>query len=301
MDMSLYDNCRLCPRNCGADRNRGQLGYCGQSALLTAARAALHPWEEPIISGNRGSGTIFFSGCNLKCIFCQNQTIALGQSGQVISVERLTEICLELQDKGAHNINLVTPSHFVPHIAKALESARLQGLHIPVVYNTGSYEFPETLRLLEGLVDIYLPDLKYFSPELSSAFSHAPDYFRVATEAISEMFRQVGAPVPDEAEGLLQKGVIVRHLLLPGQTKDSKKILRYLHETYGDQIYISIMNQYTPLPHLAKHPLLGHCVSAQEYERVLDFADKIGIRRGFFQEGGTVSESFIPTFDGEGL
>lgn len=301
MDMSLYNSCRLCPRNCGVDRNGGQLGYCGQSAILTAARAALHPWEEPIISGSRGSGTIFFSGCNLKCIFCQNRTIALGQSGQEITVERLAQICLELQDKGAHNINLVTPSHFVPHIVTALESARLQGLHIPVVYNTGSYESPETLRMLEGLVDIYLPDLKYLSPELSGAFSHAPDYFQVATGAISEMFRQVGTPVLNEATGLLQKGIIVRHLLLPGQTKDSKKILRYLHETYGDQIYISIMNQYTPLPHMADHPILGRSVSIQEYQRVLDFAERIGIRQGFIQEGGTVSESFIPAFDGEGL
>lgn len=301
MNLSLYDNCTLCPRNCGVNRSRGVLGYCGRSATLTAARAALHPWEEPIISGTQGSGTIFFSGCNLKCIYCQNRNIALGQSGREITPERLSQICLELQEKGAHNINLVTPSHYVPHIVKALESARLQGLHIPIVYNTGGYESPDTLRMLKGLVDIYLPDLKYYSSELSSAFSHAPDYFPVATAAISEMFRQVGPPVINGENGLLQRGVVVRHLLLPGETKDSKKILRYLHETYGENIYISIMNQYTPLPQVAEHPILSRQVTPAEYERVLDFARRIGITRGFCQEGDTVSESFIPAFDGEGL
>lgn len=297
----LYASCQLCPRNCGVNRSHGQLGYCGQSATLTAARAALHPWEEPIISGSRGSGTIFFSGCNLKCIFCQNQEIAQSRKGQAISPQRLAEICLELEAQGAHNINLVTPCHFVPHIAKALESARLQGLHIPVVYNTGSYESPDTLRLLEGLVDIYLPDLKYYSPELSWEYAHAHDYFSVSIAAIAEMFRQVGTPVPDEDTGLLRKGIIVRHLILPGQTKDSKKILRYLQETYGDRIYISIMNQYTPLPHVTEHPTLSRAVTPLEYARVLSFAERIGISRGFIQEGGTVSESFIPDFDGEGL
>ena len=237
----------------------------------------------------------------MKCIFCQNRSIALGQTGRQISTERLAEICLELQTKGAHNINLVTAGHFIPHIIKALEAARLQGLSIPIVYNTGSYEYADTLRMLEGLVDIYLPDLKYYSSALSSSFSNAPDYFSVATVAISEMFRQVGAPRLNEDTGLLEKGLIVRHLLLPGQTKDSKKILRYLHETYGDQIYISIMNQYTPLKQVADHPILSCQVTSAEYERVLDFADRIGIRLGFFQEGGTVSESFIPAFDGEGL
>ncbi|MBQ7926573.1 MAG: radical SAM protein [Lachnospiraceae bacterium] len=301
MDMSLYENCRLCPRNCGVNRTKDMSGYCGQPAAITAARAALHPWEEPVISGTGGSGTIFFSGCNLKCIFCQNRSIALGQTGRQISTERLAEICLELQTKGAHNINLVTAGHFIPHIIKALEAARLQGLSIPIVYNTGSYEYADTLRMLEGLVDIYLPDLKYYSSALSSSFSNAPDYFSVATVAISEMFRQVGAPRLNEDTGLLEKGLIVRHLLLPGQTKDSKKILRYLHETYGDQIYISIMNQYTPLKQVADHPILSCQVTSAEYERVLDFADRIGIRLGFFQEGGTVSESFIPAFDGEGL
>lgn len=298
---ALYQECRLCPRDCGVDRLQGQKGYCGQYATLTAARAALHYWEEPVISGSQGSGTVFFSGCNLNCIFCQNHDISRGTAGQSISTGRLAEICLELEGKGAHNINLVTPGHFLPHIAKALELAKLQGLSIPVVYNTGSYELVSSLRMLEGLVDIYLPDLKYFSKELAAAYSHAEDYFPIATAAIAEMVRQVGEPLLNPDGQLLQKGVIVRHLLLPGQTRDTKKILRYLHETYGERIYISIMNQYTPLPHVAGHPSLDRTVSGEEYDRVLRFAEQIGITRGFVQEGGTVGESFIPVFDGEGL
>ncbi len=298
---ALYQECRLCPRDCGVNRLQGQKGYCGQSATLTAARAALHYWEEPVISGSQGSGTVFFSGCNLNCIFCQNHDISRGVAGQNISTGRLAEICLELEEKGAHNINLVTPGHFLPHIVKALELAKLQGLSIPVVYNTGSYELVSSLRMLEGLVDIYLPDLKYFSKELAAAYSHAEDYFTIATTAIAEMVRQIGEPILNPDGQLLQKGVIVRHLLLPGQTKDTKKILRYLHETYGERIYISIMNQYTPLPHVAGHPSLDRTVPDQDYERVLRFAEQIGITRGFIQEGGAVGESFIPAFNGEGL
>ncbi len=297
---ALYEHCTLCPRACGVDRTRGQKGYCGEGATLTAARAALHPWEEPIISGTRGSGTIFFSGCNLKCLFCQNQVLAHSQRGKTITIERLAEICLELQAQSAHNINLVTGSHFIPHIAKALELAKLQGLQIPIVYNTGSYETVPALRILEGLVDIYLPDLKYFQSDLSYAYSHADDYFPVAAAAIAEMYRQVGAPILD-TEGMLRRGIIVRHLILPGQTKDSKKLLRYLQETYGENIYISIMNQYTPLPHVADHPLLSRRVTGEEYARVLKFAEQIGISRGFTQEGSAAAESFIPDFDGVGI
>lgn len=295
-------DCVLCPRKCHANRNAGQVGYCGQTGELMAARAALHFWEEPCISGTNGSGTVFFSGCNLRCVFCQNHNIALEEVGRPVSSERLTEIFLELQQKGAHNINLVTPTHFIPQIAKALEAAKLQGLSIPIVYNTGSYEEASSLRLLHGLVDIYLPDLKYYSTELSLRFSHAADYFEKATTAIAEMYRQVGTPVfSNDATGLLKRGIIVRHLLLPGQTKDSKKILRYLYETYGDNIYISIMNQYTPLPHVAHIPELNRKVTTEEYERVLTFANRLGIQNGFYQEGGTAEESFIPSFDGVGL
>ena len=291
--------CRICPRNCGVDRLSGQTGFCGQTAELMGARAALHFWEEPCISGTCGSGAVFFSGCNLKCIFCQNHSIALGSCGMALSQERLIEIFLSLQEKGAHNINLVTPTHFLPQILHALSIAKEEGLHLPVVYNTSSYEKVETLQLLEGFVQIYLPDLKYFSPELSLRYSHASDYFTVASKAIEEMLRQVGEPTFDE-NGLMKKGVIVRHMLLPGQSKDTKKVLRFLHETFGDRIYISIMNQYTPMPDVTMDELHRR-ITTTEYEKILDFADKIGIRNGFMQEGNTSLESYIPPFDYEGL
>ncbi len=297
----FMSDCTLCPRNCHADRLSGQTGYCGQTAELTAARAALHFWEEPCISGSAGSGAVFFSGCSLQCVFCQNHPIALGKSGRKISVERLAEIFLELQAKGAANINLVTPSHFIPQICLGLKLAKQGGLCLPIVYNSSGYENVASLQLLEGLVDIYLPDLKYFSPETAAKYSHAPDYFKMASSAIGEMFRQAGVPVFDSESGLLKRGVIVRHLLLPGQSADSKKILRYLHDTYHNDIYISIMNQYTPLPQAASFPELDRTITPEEYEKILDFADKIGIEQGYIQEGGTAVESFIPLFDGEGL
>lgn len=295
------ENCTLCPRKCHVNRLQGQLGYCGQTAEVTAARASLHFWEEPCISGSRGSGTVFFSGCNLRCVFCQNHNIAIGKAGKNIPLKRLSEIFLELQEQGAHNINLVTPTHFIPQIACALENAKAQGLSLPIVYNTGSYEEVDSLRMLEGLVDIYLPDLKYFSSELSLAYSHALDYFEKATAAIAEMFRQVGTPVFEDTTSLMKRGIIVRHLILPGQVKDSKKILRYLYATYKNDIYVSIMNQYTPLPHVADIPALNRQVTSEEYQRVLSFAERLGIEKGFIQEGSTASESFIPEFDGRGI
>lgn len=298
---SYMSDCTLCPRRCHANRAAGQTGFCGQTAQLRAARAALHFWEEPCISGDCGSGTVFFSGCSLQCIFCQNHEIALGESGKVISVERLSQIFLGLQDKGAANINLVTAGHFIPQICRALELSKADGLSIPIVYNTGSYEEAASLRLLEGLIDIWLPDLKYFSSDLSARYSSAPDYFQAATAAIAEMFRQTPAVVFDSKTGLMQRGIIVRHLMLPGQAADSKKILRYLHTTYGDAIYISIMNQYTPLAGVSEIPELNRKVAPEEYRRVLDFADRIGIENGFMQEDGTAAESFIPPFDYEGV
>lgn len=298
---SYMSDCTLCPRRCHANRAAGQTGFCGQTAQLRAARAALHFWEEPCISGDCGSGTVFFSGCSLQCIFCQNHEIALGESGKVISVERLSQIFLELQEKGAANINLVTAGHFIPQVCRALELSKTHGLSIPIVYNTGSYEEVASLRLLEGLIDIWLPDLKYFSGDLSARYSSAPDYFQVATAAIAEMFRQTPATVFDSKTGLMQRGIIVRHLMLPSQAADSKKILRYLHTTYGDAIYISIMNQYTPLAGVSEIPELNRKVAPEEYRRVLDFADRIGIENGFMQEDGTAAESFIPPFDYEGV
>lgn len=298
---SLMDDCTLCPRKCHADRRLGRRGFCGQGAEVTAARAALHFWEEPCISGSCGSGTVFFSGCSLQCIFCQNRNIALGNDGYVISLDRLTEIFLELQKKGAANINLVTAGHFLPQVSYCLKRAKESGLSIPIVYNTGSYEEVDSLKMLEGLVDIYLPDLKYHSPELSLKYARAADYFEKAAAAIDEMFRQAGKPQFDLKSGLMQRGVIVRHLLLPGCPGDSKRILRYLHDTYGNDIYVSIMNQFTPLETRDLPPELNRKISQEEYDKILNFSEKIGIEQGFCQEGETAMESFIPAFDGEGL
>lgn len=300
-DLSPLTNCTLCPRQCGTNRTAGQTGYCGMSADLIVSRAALHMWEEPCISGTVGSGTVFFAGCNLKCVFCQNHSIAMGSYGKTIPFSRLADIFLELQEKGAANINLVTPTHYIPQIREALLLAKEQGLTLPIVYNTGSYENIASLHFLEGLIDIYLPDLKYCSSELSFRYSHAADYFKKASLAIKEMYRQVGAPVFEQETGMMKKGVIVRHLVLPGQTGDSKKVLRHLHETYGDNIYISIMNQYTPLPHVSHFPELNRKVTDLEYDKVVNFALKLGIVNAFVQEGETAEESFIPAFDMEGV
>lgn len=295
-------DCTLCPRKCHVDRTAGQTGFCGQSDKIMAARAALHFWEEPCLSGTNGSGAVFFSGCNLHCIYCQNHTIAQGQSGKEISVERLSEIFLELQDKQAHNINLVTPTHYVPQIIHALQTAKDNGLTIPVVYNTSGYENVDTLKRLEGLIDIYLPDLKYHDSTLSARYSNAPDYFAKASVAIEEMLRQTGGPVfADGEDSLMLKGVIVRHLLLPGCETDSRYLLQYLHQTYGNDIYVSIMNQYTPMPYVTDIPAFNRRITPEEYDRIVDYAIQIDIENGFIQEGETASESFIPDFDCEGI
>lgn len=291
--------CDLCPRKCLVDRKKGEKGICGQTENLKVARAALHFWEEPCISGDAGSGAVFFSGCPLHCVFCQNENIANGTVGKEISVERLAEIFLELQEKGANNINLVTPGHFVPQITKALDLAKQEGLKLPIVYNTSSYETVETIKRLEGYVDIYLPDFKYMSPGLSKKYSHAPDYAEVAKAAIAEMVRQTGKAVfvNGDEDNLILRGTIVRHLTLPGCMEDSMQILKYLHETYGDMIYISIMNQFTPLSNLEKYPELNRRITDEEYETLVDYAIEIGIENGFIQEGDTAEESFIPAFD----
>ena len=295
--------CTLCPRNCGVDRENGEKGICGQTNRLKVARAALHFWEEPCISGEAGSGTVFFSGCSLHCVFCQNEAIANGTVGKEISIGRLTEIFFELREQGANNINLVTPGHFIPQIREALFRAKEQGLGIPVVYNTSSYESVEALRSLEGLVDIYLPDFKYMNGELAWKYSHAKDYPQVAKAAIAEMVRQTGKPVFDEKgeEGLIKRGTIVRHLTLPGCMEDSKAILAYLYSTYGEQIYISIMNQFTPLENVTAFPELNRKITEDEYDELVDYAIALGIEQGFIQEGETAQESFIPDFDCEGV
>ena len=295
--------CDLCPRKCLVDRKKGEKGICGQTENLKVARAALHFWEEPCISGDAGSGAVFFSGCPLHCVFCQNENIANGTGGKEISLERLVDIFLELQEKGANNINLVTPGHFVPQIVKALDQAKKEGLTLPVVYNTSSYETVDTIKMLEGYVDIYLPDFKYMSPVLSKKYSHAPDYAEVAKAAIAEMVRQTGKAVfvNGDEDNLILRGTIVRHLTLPGCMEDSMQILKYLHETYGDTIYISIMNQFTPLSNLEKYPELNRRITDEEYEALVDYAIDIGIENGFIQEGDTAEESFIPAFDCEGV
>ena len=301
-----YIPCTLCPRACHVDRTAGQKGRCHVDARIRVARAALHMWEEPCLSGRSGSGAVFFSGCALGCIFCQNREIASGKAGLVISEARLSEIFLELQEKGANNINLVTAGHYVPQVVRALACAKSQGLRIPIVYNSSGYEKAETLRQLEGLIDIYLPDLKYLTPELAAAYSHAPDYPQYAMEAIAEMVRQQPQTefMPEdrtEASPIMRRGVIVRHLLLPGHVREAKKVVGYLHETYGDQIYISMMNQYTPMSEKFADPNLNRRVTKREYERLLDYAAEIGVENGFYQEGATADESFIPEFDYEGV
>lgn len=367
----IMSDCAICPRKCHSNRLSGNTnGSCGQSAVISAARAALHFWEEPCISGTCGSGAVFFSGCNMGCIFCQNYEIAHGQIARPVSLERLSDIFLELQDQNASNINLVTPTHFVPQIAYSLELAKDHGLCIPIVYNTGGYENVETLRMLDGLIDIYLPDFKYYSNSLSTLFSGANNYFAYCSNALSEMVRQTGVPsfflpgvqpntahntketmnaseyndyietlsdsddtdkVQDYCGPLMKKGVIVRHMLLPGCIDDSRKIVKYLLSHFGSNIYISIMNQYTPMKNLPEriHPLIhaGQLASSdrtyfhneinspseqalskllekvpgKDYDALIDYAISNGIENGFIQGSDTASDSFIPAFDFKGL
>ncbi len=300
MGWSEMKECSLCPRECKVDRASGKKGYCKVDGELMVARAALHMWEEPCISGEEGSGTVFFSGCSLGCVYCQNRNIATGHAGKPITAERLCDIFLELQEKKANNINLVTPSHYVPQIITSIKLAKAKGLAIPIVYNSSAYEKVETLRLLEGYIDIYLPDFKYLHPEPARLYSKAENYFAYASKALDEMVRQVTEAKFDQ-RGMMKRGVIVRHLLLPSYLSDSKNIIRYLYEMYGDTIYISIMNQYTPLTGMSSYPNINRRVSEEEYEELINYAIEIGVENGFIQEGETASESFIPEFNGEGV
>ena len=287
--------CNLCPRNCNVDREKRELGYCMAPNKMVIARYSLHLWEEPIISGEKGSGTIFFSYCNMRCCFCQNYEISELHKGRVVSIEEFSDICLELQDSGASNINLVTPTHYVHLIVEGLRLAKERGLNIPIVYNSSGYENVETIRLLDGLVDIYLPDLKYYDNSLGSKYSKCNNYFKYASQAIDEMFKQVGNVEIDD-NGMMKKGIIVRHLLLPGALDDSKKIIKYLYDKYKDDIIISIMNQYTPVRKL-EYDELNHKVSDSDYDELIDYAYDLGVRNAFIQEGGTQVSSFIPDFD----
>ncbi|MGD9567728.1 MAG: radical SAM protein [Sedimentibacter sp.] len=295
----IYSDCTLCPRNCHVDRTKVN-GYCRETKELVVARAALHMWEEPCISGTKGSGTVFFSGCSVGCVYCQNHNIASGKAGKIISTERLAEIFMELQYKGAHNINLVTPSHYVPHIIEAVNISKNNGFNIPIVYNTSGYEKTETLQLLDGIVDIYLPDLKYMNENIALKYSNCNDYFSYTSKALKKMVKQVGKPQFD-SDGIMTKGVIVRHMMLPGCLEDSKNVIKYLHDTFDDKIFISIMNQYTPLPHVIKYPEINRKITDDEYETLIDYAVNLGVENGFIQDGETQSESFIPEFNGEGV
>ncbi|MBE7066477.1 MAG: radical SAM protein [Ruminococcaceae bacterium] len=291
--------CNLCPRKCNVDRSIQQ-GYCRVGDTLKVSRAAKHMWEEPCISGTEGSGTVFFSGCNLACVYCQNAEISRGHAGKEISVDRLSEIFIELQNAGCHNINLVTPTHYVDLICRALDIARKAGLKIPVVYNCGGYESVETLRKLKGYIDVYMPDFKYFDNKLALKYSKCPDYAGLAMAAIEEMFSQVGEPVFDN-NGMMLRGLIVRHMILPSCSEDSKCVIKYLYDTYGDSIYISLMSQYTPMRQFDEFPELNRRIYSKEYNRVVDYAIELGIENAFIQEGKASVKSFIPQFDNSGV
>lgn len=302
-DLVLPQACNLCPRACGVDRAAGGQGTCGADDRLVVARAALHFWEEPPISGRAGSGAVFFSHCPLRCVYCQNADIAAGRAGEVITVDRLAMICLELQAQGALTINFVTPTHYAPQVRAATAIARAHGLALPVVWNTSGYETVAAVRVLVDTVDVYLTDFKYADPVRAMRYSRAADYPAVALAALDAMVEQVGPPLFDEVEGQkrIVRGVVVRHLMLPGSLDDSKRIVELLHRRYGDAVLLSLMNQYTPLRDFPATPILNERVSDAAYEALLDFADSLGVEGYFWQEGGTADESFVPPFDLTGV
>lgn len=297
MNYDLLKNCTLCPRKCSVDRTLGKLGVCKAGLEIKIAKAYLHMWEEPPISGTNGSGTVFFSHCNMGCVFCQNYKISSLHQGKYVTTNELCDIFLELQGKKAHNINLVTPTHYIPQIADAIIMAKEKGLKIPVIYNSGGYESVEALKLLDGLIDIYMPDMKYFDDKYAVKYSNAPHYFEYAKKAISEMYRQVGKN--EFYNGIMTKGVIVRHMMLPGLLFDSKKIIDYLYKEYKDDIYISIMSQYTPMPNAINYPEINRTVPKEYYNSLVDYAVELGIKNAFIQGEDAVGESFIPDFYNE--
>ena len=294
MTDKLYEKCELCERRCGVNRSAGERGFCKMSDKVYIARADLHMWEEPPITAERGSGTVFFSGCSLGCIYCQNRKISRGKAGSEKSIDELSEIFLSLEKKGAHNINLVTPTHYVPSIIEAVKIARKNGLTLPIVYNTASYETVETLEALRDTVDVWLPDLKYYKPKTAKQYSNAENLPEISRLAIDKMVEMAGNPVFDE-NGVMTRGVIVRILLLPGHVAEAKLNVKYLYEKYGDKIYISLMSQYTPSPDLPAP--LNRRVTVAEYDELVSYAEKLGIKNAFTQEREAASESFIPDFE----
>ena len=297
---NLLKNCNLCIRRCNIDRINGEIGFCRATDRVKIARASLHMWEEPPISGDVGSGTVFFSNCNLKCVFCQNHEISQDSVGLDITIERLADIFIELQDKNAANINLVTPTHYVPQIIEAIDIARAKGLSIPILYNTNSYDSVETIKLLKGYIDVYLPDFKYFNDKYAIKYSNAPRYEENIIPVLKEMYNQVG-PVQFDTNGFITKGIIIRHLMLPGLLFDSKKILDKIYSVFQDNVYISIMNQYTPMFNASKYPEIDKSLNPKHYDALIDYASSIGITNGFIQESGTNSTAYVPNFNFEGI
>jgi putative pyruvate formate lyase activating enzyme len=296
----LLESCTLCPRNCGVNRLNGFLGFCNAGKNTKIARASLHHWEEPCVSGTQGSGTIFFSNCNLKCVYCQNHSISQDNIGKEVSIERLSDIFLELQGLGAHNINLVTPTHYSYQIIEAIKLAKQRGLTLPILYNTSGYENIDTVKLLRGFIDVYLPDIKYHNDKYSVRYSNAPGYFEYASNAIKEMVEQVG-PVEFDEKGIIKKGVIIRHLMLPGLLFDSKKIIDFIYSTFKDDVYISLMNQYTPMHKSSSFFELSKPLNPKHYDSLIDYALAIGVKNGFIQDTGTSSTAYIPDFDMSGV
>ncbi|GAA0121063.1 MULTISPECIES: radical SAM protein [Clostridium] len=299
-NLYMLKNCNLCPRNCSVDRTIGNLGFCNSSSNIKVSKVSKHYWEEPCISGSNGSGTVFFSNCNLKCVFCQNHQISHDGVGKEISIKRLSDIFLEQQERGVHNINLVTPTHYIPQIIEAVKLAKDAGLKLPIVYNSNGYENIEAIKKLKGYIDIYLPDLKYFDDKYAIKYSNAKNYFNTASSVIEEMFNQVGEPIFDD-EGMMKSGVIIRHLMLPGLLFDSKKIVDYIFKTYNHKVYLSLMNQYTPVYNCNKFIELTKPLNPKHYEALIDYCLELGYKNAFIQEDGTAKESFIPDFNLEGV
>ncbi len=298
--MDILSNCTLCPRNCGIDRLSGITGFCTAGKNVKLARVSLHHFEEPCISGTQGSGTVFFSNCTLRCVFCQNYKISQQGIGVEITTKRLSETFLGLQQSGAHNINLVTPTHYVPQIIDAIKLARNEGLIVPIIYNSSGYENINTIKSLNGYVDVYVPDLKYFNNKYAIKYSNAPNYFSYAKISIEEMLSQVGEAIFDN-DGLIKKGLIIRHLMLPGLLFDSKKIIDYIAESFQDKVYVSIMNQYTPMFNAEKYPEINTPLNSKHYDSLINYALSKGITKGFIQDEGTSSEKFVPDFDLRGV
>lgn len=296
---NLLEKCMLCNRKCGVNRLEGKTGVCNATSEVNIARAALHMWEEPPISGQNGSGAVFFSNCNFKCVFCQNHVISQEHLGKSISIQRLSEIFLELQSQKANNINLVTPTHYIPQIKEALEISKMNGLTLPIVYNTNGYDSLEAIKSLDGYIDIYLPDYKYFNDKYAIKYSKVSNYSQNILPVLKEMYRQVGKPVFNN--GLMTKGMIIRHLILPSLLFDSKKVIDSIYKNFNDNVYISIMNQYTPMYNACDYPEINKPLNPKHYDSLIEYAANLGIKNGFIQDGSSSSKEFVPDFNLTGI